>query len=89
MGVEVPVAAAVDELVVEVVVATERYGAMVAGSWTPSFSSQHVEFCNPQHHDPSGQVYMFLISVGSPPFFISLSLISHHLSYTLKTSRVK
>jgi hypothetical protein len=47
------------------------YGAIVTGSWKLNFSSQHVEFCNPQHQEPSGQVHMSTISVGFPPFFIS------------------
>jgi hypothetical protein len=46
------------------------YGAIVAGSEKLNFSSQHVEFLNPQHQEPSGQVHMSTISARFPPFFI-------------------
>jgi hypothetical protein len=55
-------------------VATEvKYGAIITASWKPSFSSQNVEFCDPQHQNPSRQVRMFIISVEVPPFYISMS----------------
>jgi hypothetical protein len=55
-------------------VATEvKYGAIVTASWKPNFSSQHVEFCDLQYQNPSGQVHMFIISVEIPPFYISMS----------------
>jgi hypothetical protein len=69
-GVEFGVEAGVEG--VEVVTGV-KYGAIAAASWKPNFSSQHVEFCDSQHQDPSRKVHMFTISVEVPPFYISMS----------------
>jgi hypothetical protein len=60
-AVEIAVVGALEEV---------AYGAIVAGTEKPNFSSQHVEFCIPQHQEPSGQVHMATGYDGFPPFFI-------------------
>jgi hypothetical protein len=58
------------EVAVEGALEEFAYGAIIAGSEKLNFSSQHVEFLNPQHQEPSAQVHMSTISVRFPPFFM-------------------